>query len=143
LGNSLAVDLEMVNDTRYRAERWIAQNVEPQEYIGVFSPPQYLPRFFVAGRRAQLMEMKQDSIRKTAPPFILLTSHNYQDFDEDQRKWMRALVAGELGYAAEPVAEFSSLYLPPQRHWIALAGWGTRGAGKVSPHIFILKRTAG
>ena len=50
---------------------------------------------------------------------------------------MNDLRSGRLGYA--PVATFSKRYLPPAGNWYAIAGWGTRGAGKASPDIVILK----
>lgn len=140
MGYCAAVNLEMTHDTRYQAERFLEANVDPNDSIGVFAHPQYLPRFLVTGHRARPLDMTRKAIAASSARYLILTSHNYDDFDENQRACMTALLAGELAYEAIPAAEFSKRYLPPVRWWPAIAGWGTRGAGKVSPDMMILKR---
>jgi hypothetical protein len=141
IGYCAAMNLELGSDTRYRAEQWLEANVDRDEWIGVFAHPQYLPRFLVTGHRARPLPMTRDAITASRPRYLLLTSQNYDDFDENQRACMVDLLAGTLGYAKEAAASFSKLYLPPARSPLAIAGFGTRGPGKMSPEIIILKRT--
>ena len=139
IGYCVAVDLEMMHDTRNRAQRWIAENTEPGAPVGVFSHPQYLPYFPPeAGRVAVRLEMAPETFGHEIPIHLLLTSHNYQDFDTMQQECLSDLLAGRFGYT--PVAWFTKGYLPPRKRWFSIAGWGTRGAGKVSPDITILLR---
>ena len=70
---------------------------------------------------------------------LIVTSHHYQDFDADQRRCLERLFGGAFGYHV--TARFDVRYLPPRQQWWALAGWGTRGAGKISPRITILRRS--
>ncbi|MFQ5491430.1 MAG: ArnT family glycosyltransferase [Phycisphaerae bacterium] len=137
-GYCWAVDREMLDDTRARAESWLIQNTTPDRPLGVFAPPQYLPRFSPTTLQAVLLEMAPATFARNCPSFLVLSSHNYQDFDAKARHCLERLLAGEFGY--QVVARFQKRFLPPQRHWWSLAGWATRGAGKVSPFITILKR---
>jgi hypothetical protein len=139
IGYCVAVDLEMMHDTRNRAQRWIAEHTEPGAPVGVFSHPQYLPYFPPeAGRVAVRLEIAPETFGHEIPIHLLLTSHNYQDFDTMQQQCLSDLLAGRFGYT--PVARFTKGYLPPRKRWFSIAGWGTRGAGKVSPDITILLR---
>ena len=140
-GYCAAVDLDMTNDTRYRAEEWLVDHVRADEAIGVFAHRQYLPRLPRIGRRSTALEMTRERLLDQPPPYVLLVSHNYDDFTSDERECMAELLAGRLGYGL--VASFQRRFLPPNRWLPAIAGWGTRGAGKVSPTIHILERTGG
>lgn len=84
--------------------------------------------------------MEAEAIAKLRPRFLILTSHNYDDFNELERACMTELTSGLLGYRLIDDANFTKQYLPPARWLPAVAGWGTRGAGKVSPDIQILTR---
>ncbi|MFQ5412984.1 MAG: ArnT family glycosyltransferase [Phycisphaerae bacterium] len=141
-GYAVGVDLEMVHDTRYRAEAWIERHVAPGDTVGVFAPPQYLPRLFLTGRRAVRIHMSPASISSAKPDFVIVSSHNTADFGASERACLTELRAGRLGYQSPSAAHFAPLYLPPRRRWFAIAGWGTRGAGKASPTIDILARDA-
>ena len=143
MGYCFAVDLEMTNDTRYRAEQWLIDHVPRDEWIGVFAHPQYLPRFLVTGHHARPMPMEAEAIAKLRPRYLILTSHNYDDFDEPERACMAELSSGRMGYRPIDDAHFTKQYLPPARWLPAMVGWGTRGAGKVSPDIQIFTRIDG
>jgi 4-amino-4-deoxy-L-arabinose transferase-like glycosyltransferase len=41
---SASVDVLMIADSRYAAERWMARNVPPGAAVGVVGPPEYAPR---------------------------------------------------------------------------------------------------
>lgn len=138
IGYCVAVDLEMLADTRYQAEAWLTDRADPAEAIGVFSDPQYLPRFSPGGHRAIRLDMSPGAIADERPTHLIVTSFNYDEFDDARRRCMADLLAGGLGYRV--VASFDKRYLPPKRHWLSLAAWGTRGAGKMSPDITILRR---
>lgn len=137
MGYSTAVDMELTHDTRYRAEEWLNNHVEPTEPIGVFSHPQYLPRFTLGIHRAIPLEMTPETFTRKRPTYLVLSSFNYDDYNDARKECMADLRSGVLGYS--PVATFSKQYLPPARSWLAVVGWGTRGAGKASPDIIILK----
>lgn len=138
VGYCAAVDLEMLNDTRARAERWLIRNVDTSHPLGVFSPPQYLPRFSPDALHAVPLEMSPQTFASPGPAYLLLTSHNYDAFNQNQQQCLTRLLAGQSGF--QVIASFSKQYLWPQRRWYALAGWGTRGAGKSSPDITVLRR---
>jgi len=140
LGCATAVDLEMLTDSRYAAEQWFRANVEPPSSVGAFSHPQYLPRLHEMGYATYPVSMKRETFDVPQPEFLVLTSYNYEDFDEQQRACMTDLVTGRLGY--EPVAEFQKRFLGTWSHLLSVAGWGTPIPGKISPTISIMRRIA-
>jgi len=139
-GYAVAVDAEMVGDTRYQAEQWFHDNAASSATIGAFSDAQYLPRFSDLGYATFHVAMERSSFDQPQPEYLVLTSYNYEDFDEAQRACLRSLLRGELGY--KPVIALDGRYLGTGSCWLSIAGWGAPTPGKISPSITILRRSA-
>ncbi len=145
LGYSIAVDAEMIGDSRYAAEQWFADHVSTTSSVGAFSMndklklrPQYLPRFHELGYATYPVVMLPESFVQRQPSFLVLTNYNYEDFEEQQRSCMRRLLGGKIGY--DVVAHFERQYLGDRMSWLGLAGWGTPGLGKISPTLTVLQQ---
>jgi len=138
LGYAVAIDAEMIHDSRYKAEAWFRENIPPPSSVGAFSKPQYLPRFTEMGYATFGVEMALSSFDRPQPEYLVLTSYNYEDFDDEQRSCMDDLIAGELGY--ELTVTFRGRYPSTRSHWLSLAGWYAPTPGKISPTIIVLQR---
>jgi hypothetical protein len=138
LGYAVAVDAEMLTDSRYRVEQWFKKNVPADSSVGAFSKPQYLPRLPELGYATYGVEMSREALARPQPDYLVLTSYHYQDFDDAQRSCMQALVRGEFDY--EPAITFRGRYLGTGSSWLSLAGWGAPVPGQISPTITIMKR---
>jgi len=145
LGYSIAVDAEMITDSRYAAEDWFDREVKPEASIGAFSMndkpklrPQYLPRLHERGYATYPVVMSLASFVQLQPIFLVLTNYNYGDFGEQQRLCMSKLLAGNLGY--DIVAQFERPFIGDGSSWLSLAGWGTPHLGKISPTLIVLQR---
>ncbi|MGB2985920.1 MAG: glycosyltransferase family 39 protein [Phycisphaerae bacterium] len=139
LGYTVAINAEMLTDSRYAVETWFREHVTPPSQVGAFSKPQYLPRLSNLGYDTRGAVMAHESFDQSQPEYLILTSYNYVDFDADQRACMKDLLAGRLGYS--PVVTFKGRYLSTGSSWLSLAGWGAPTPGKISPTITILRRT--
>jgi hypothetical protein len=141
---SAAIDLEMVNDSRYAAEDWFRNNVPPTEGVGAvaedlkFFSPQYLPRVHEMGYATYPVVCTPAEFQRPQPEYLMLSSFHHQDFAAEAMSCASELLAGRLGY--ERVAVFGSRYLGTGSSWLSLAGWGAPVPGKVSPTITILRR---
>lgn len=135
---AFAVNVEMLTDSRYKAEAWFVQQVKPPSSVGSSSRPQYLPRLAERGFATYSLPMTRTAFDQPQPEFILLTSFDYEDYSPEQVACMEELVTGRLGYKL--VASFGGRFLPPHRSLMGLAGWGTPALGKVSPTLLIFQR---
>jgi len=140
LGYAAAMDLEMITDSRYAAEQWFQHTVDKSASVGAFSKPQYLPRLAELGYPTYGVEMTREAFDRQEPAYLVLTSYNYEDFDEPAQACKAALVGGEFGY--ELVATFRGRYLGTGSSWLSLAGWSTPVPGKISPTVIVMKRNA-
>ena len=138
LGYTLAINAELITDSRYQAERWFLDNVPTSTGIGAFAHPQYLPRLTELGYPTYRVSMARVSFDQPQPEYLVLSSYNYTDFDAREHDCRRALVAGELGYS--PVVTFRGRFLGTGSSWLSLAGWGAPIPGKISPTTIILRR---
>ena len=135
---AVALDAEMLRDSRYAVEGWFVDNVEPSSEVGAFSRPQYLPRLGDLGYPTYLVAMTRDAFDRPQPRYLILTSYNYEDFSARQMACMKDLLSGQLGY--QPVATFKGQYLGTGSSWLSLAGWGAPVPGKISPTVTVLRR---
>jgi len=145
LAYAVAVDLELMTDSRYEAEAWFAANVPPPSSIGAFTrdehlrlTPQYLPRVHDMGYATYPLAPSRESFDRPQPEYLIVSSYDYEDFDTSQRACVDDLLAGRLGY--EPVATFRGGYLAVGSSWLGVAGWGTPTLGKISPTLTVLHR---
>ncbi len=138
LGYTAAIDAEMVTDSRYAAERWFDENAAKTQTVGAFSKPQYLPRLSEMGYTTFAVEMTRGEFTQSQPDYLVLSSYNYEDFDENQRGCMQELIDGEFGY--DLLVTFRGRYLGAGSNWLSLAGWGAPTPGKISPVVTVLKR---
>jgi hypothetical protein len=144
LGYAVAVNLEMIDDSRYAAEQWFRDRVEPPSTVGAFRvderyplKAQYLPRVHEHGYGTNVVDMKVESFDRPQSEYLILTSYDYEDFNDRQAGCMSELIKGRLGYT--PVATFAVRYLGTGSSWLSLTGWGAPTPGKISPTIIILK----
>jgi len=136
LCNAFALILEMRNDTRYEAERWFVEHVEPPSAIGAFSHPQFLPRLSQMGFATYAIDATREAFSRPQPEFIVVTEYEIEDANADERDFLSDLLVGKMGYGT--VAEFKPQYL--NSSWPGLAGWGAPMPGKISPKISVLRR---
>lgn len=139
LAYAMAVNAEMLTDSRYDAETWFLENVPPPADVGAFCKPQYLPRLHELGYATFLVTMKPESFDRPQPEYLVLTSFDYESYDETQRVCMNELLSERLGY--REVARFQHRYLGAGSSYLSLAGWFTPSLGKISPTLIILRRT--
>lgn len=137
LGYVVAIDAELITDSRYEAEAWFLENVPRSASVGASSDPQYLPRLGDMGYPSYRVEMSPEAFERPQPDYLVLSSYDYIDYDEQRRSCLHALLRGELGY--EPIVEFRGRYLGTRSSWLSLAGWGAPVPGKISPTITVMR----
>ncbi len=145
LAYTMALNVEIMNDTRYDAEDWILEKVSTNTSIGALVndldrpfKPQYLPRIHHMGYTTFPIIAQTEVFETPQPELLLLSQYDHEDFDEDQLACVDHLFAGRLGY--EVVAQFNAKQLGTGRSWLAVAGWLAPTPGKISPTITIFKR---
>ena len=145
LGYAVAVNAEMLTDSRYAVEAWFAEHVPPPSSVGAFAltaepilRPQYLPRLHEMGYATYPVVMAREWFDRPQPEYLVVDSFTSEDFDDNQKACLRELLRGELGYRL--IAIFEGHYLPHQRSWLSIAGCGTPVLGKISPRLVILQR---
>ncbi len=130
-----SMDLGFLWDSRYSAEQWLAQNLEPDAVVGTDAPAAYLPRL-PAGARTTTFSITDERTASSvdAPSYLILTDAQYRKYFRHQnlRTAIEHLLAGRRGY--EPVASFYQPGLP-----------ATDLIPSVNPRIVIMRRqsTAG
>jgi hypothetical protein len=137
LARCLAVDLALVRDARYAAERWMDAHVPRGAEVAVSGPLAHLPRLH------GLRWTQQASLRGTRAGYVVLTS-DYAAAARDRQAGETAAqrTARELGYAT---AFRHRTRLP----WPLDLGWWIAGLEpytnlhKVNPEVTILVRPAG
>lgn len=139
---AVAVDAEMIYESRYRAEDWIRKNVNKQRDVITFiSPTTYMPRSASEGFniRYSFENMTTAKSLQDRPKLIALADMWYMDpihFDQDFRQ---KLLAGQLGY--QKIAEFGPKFTPPAKGIFRIATLTTRVRQVVSPRIVFMERT--
>jgi hypothetical protein len=138
IGYAIAVDAEMLTDSRYEVEAWFEKHVEPPSSVGVFSKPQYLPRVNHMGYSVHVLQMTRETFAGPLPEYLILSSYNYEDLDEQAQAVMEDLIGERLNYRI--VATFRRRFLGTNGSWLSLAGWGGERVGKISPTVIVLQR---
>jgi len=75
----LSVDMNFLNDLRYKTEDWMKKNIPPGATLEYYSYLHYLPRFS-KDIYAYRVTNNALEIEKRKPDFIILTSHYYSRF---------------------------------------------------------------
>jgi hypothetical protein len=134
---SANVVLVMHNDSRYRTERWLINNVARTTEIAVLSFPAYLPRFGLLGYevgRIPRESVSVEYVEKLKPPYLVLTSKYYNGSRGKQKEFIDALFSGKLNY--RPVWDYK--YESPLKSIVG--DWYI--SGFVNPRITVFKHTA-
>jgi hypothetical protein len=135
--HALNGDLMLVNDSRYLAEAWLRDNVEPEARIGTFSTAQYLPRLAWLGHTVERIpedEIGEFALRERSPDYLVLSSLYYPRFSGERREWIESLISEAEGYRVVWRGRGHS----PLERWM-----GHRYAlADLNPELIILQRNA-
>ena len=129
--HSLATDVVRLDDSRYRAEAWLAREVQPGSRIGVVAKKRALPRLDWLGFERVRIPIEDEgwaAVDASGVEWIVLSDYTSAGVRKRFRDELAALEAGELGF--EPLATFRHRALPGEPRPIA----------KVSPRIVVLRR---
>jgi hypothetical protein len=138
----VALDAELLTDSRYRAEKWFVENVDKNAHIATLSGIDRAPRLHMHGfsRFEKRWEKPNQTIRlltkPPAPQYIIMTEPAYKRASFDPN-FTKAIFDGSLGYSK--VAHFDNLFLYPKRNILGLAGWPMKKQTYLSPEITVLK----
>ncbi len=117
--NSVALDLDFVQDARYDAERWLRQHVRCSSSIGIVDLQSNLPRtsFNDCFYPTVSLDFAPEQLAATRPDLVVLNSYAVNEAfsasgrnegaKPQKRDFLSRLLRGELGY--RPVA----LFRPP------------------------------
>jgi hypothetical protein len=142
IGYALWVNIELTRDTRYEAEAWFAEHAPAPADVGVFVDKfQYLPRLPDLGYRIAVLAMTRETFARPAPPYLVLSSYDYHEYDADRAACLDELVDGRLGF--EVVAVFSRSRWGDSWSWLAAPAIGVERPGKISPTILVLQQSGG
>jgi len=139
----IGIDMEMANDSRYRAEDWLRKNVETNEVIIALAGANYSPRLHQLNYRYGFIEKRpknEQMISKIRPyaDYLVLSQKEYQISSAFDRQFLEKLLSGSMGY--HRVATFSNLYHYPRKTIFGFAGWPRKIHSVVSPTIIILRK---
>ncbi len=139
----IGIDLEMINDSRYSAEKWLKARVTPADTVIAMSQQAYAPRVQMLGCRSNFITArpKDEKLLQQIRPFatyLVLPEKEFSMGSAFEPQFLQKLLAGSYGY--EEVARFSNKYLYPKKTVFGLAGWPVPRSKLVSPEIIVLKR---
>jgi hypothetical protein len=139
----IGTNLEMIDDSRYRAEEWLKSQVTPNDTVIAMSQRAYAPRVQMLGCRSTFIfaRPKDEKLLQQIRPFatyLVLPEKEFSMSSAFDPQFLQKLLAGSYGY--EEVARFSNKYLYPKKTVFGLAGWPIPRSKLVSPEIIILKR---
>jgi len=132
---SLSVDVLMITDSRYRAEKWMKKNVGPEAVVGLASPLEYSPR--LDGFRWISLPLSPATLqREPAPDYILFVTEYGQAFPEDSKegRFFSSLVRSREKYRQAFRYKTSLPWLPLRTEGIMT------NIKAISPEIQIFKR---
>jgi hypothetical protein len=145
---SVGLKLEMKQDTRIRAEKWIQDHVDKNAVIGAGMYERYGPRLSYQGYKL-LWEWHSEGVKTPKgimtifPDYLIMsrifpTSQTYKD----DRKYKEKLYAGQAGYTQ--AANFNALYFYPSRSIFGIASWPYKRDMPdegISPDITLFKKS--
>lgn len=139
----LGLDLEMIDDPRYRAEEWLSKNVNKSSLVAGMAPEWYLPRLSYAKsghfyfRDRPKNEAKLKSIINDVD-YLVLSEIELNNPKAFSREFSAKLLSGKAGY--RKVASFKNKFLYPQKTIFSFPGWPLERNHFVGPEITIMKR---
>ncbi len=143
----IALDLELLNDTRIQTETWFAGNVSRNRTIGLVFDKIYSPRLGFMGYRVICPWRPPDNPDTTSsfdvyPEYLVVTNDKPQRTDGPaDDKFREELINGDTGY--KKVISFRPKYMYPAKTIFGLAGWPTKKNNFQSPEIIVFKKQEG
>ena len=140
---AVSVDVEMVNESRYKAEAWIAEKLPSKaDSITFIAPPASMPRVHMLPCRVQFAHNARKTTEASLegrPKLIAVSDAWYNNGLHFDREFRRKLIDEEqLGY--HKIAEFGRWLDPDKRNIFTLACWKTKPRRDVSPRVVIMER---
>ncbi|MFH1616262.1 MAG: glycosyltransferase family 39 protein [Planctomycetota bacterium] len=139
---SAAIDAEMVNESRYRAEAWIRDNVNKQtDVITFISPRTYMPRSANEGYKVRYAHKWRGTTAesiKDRPKLIAMSDMWYLDPIHFDQEFREKLLAEKMGYRM--IAEFGPRFTPPAKSIFSPALYLMRVRKVLSPEIVFMER---
>jgi len=141
----IGLDLELLGDSRYDAEKWLTKNVSRNEHIAIITNIRWAPRvqltsldysFRIPGPYVKEPITASILMQKPVPQYVVLNENYLGSFTPAFHK---AFLDGSLGY--EQVARFENKYLYPKKTIFGLAGWPTSKSCFISPTVIVYKKT--
>jgi hypothetical protein len=150
LSQAILIDLFLINDSRYAAEKWMIQNVHKDSDIETYQSLTYLPRLDILGFKPATLVFpvnigysknvfedlyspySEEALEVRSPEFIIFTDTVYFRFKDDiNKKYFDSLINGSLGYKV--VKQFKTGSYPLYVRLLEIDG-------RVNPKIMILAK---
>ena len=135
----MGLDLDLVTESRYRAENWLKERVKPNDLVVALSSPTYAPRIHTLGRRYFYFDSRpqnEEKLNKIRPyaAYLVIGEFEMPTFDQP---FLEKLLAGEMGY--KEAARFSNNFLYPKKTIFSFAAWPIKRSSLISPETVILQ----
>ncbi len=140
-GYGLATILEMIYDTRHRAEDWFVENVPKETHVAALASKHVAPQIALDGfyYTRRWAERQTADILRGRPPYVIMVENAYTHRSFDP-KLKEALLNGSLGYKQAAVFERTFLY--PAKNALSIAGWPIKTDPVLSPRVIVLTETS-
>jgi hypothetical protein len=137
----IGLDLALVHDSRYQAEKFLTTHLKPTQGVIALSLPAYAPRLEnFKSAYVRIKDRNRQGLEELKPyaDFIVLSSIECgMCFDAE---FLKSLLSGDYGY--EVVAKFNHNYRYPTKTIYSFIGWPFISDGFVDPEITIMERTS-
>ncbi|MBN2139316.1 MAG: glycosyltransferase family 39 protein [Sedimentisphaerales bacterium] len=135
----IALDLEMLGDTRARTEKWCYKNIDRRTTIGIgIYNKVYAPRLHLNGYAAICPWQSADTKNAPPPDYLIMTPKWPCTNDETEKRFRQTLFDNKSNY--DEVARFAPTYLFPGKSILGLAGWPVPKNSLISPEMIIFKK---
>lgn len=138
----LELNLLMMNDTRYRAERWMDSHLSRDRVIGLFGQRRYLPRYYRYPIR-KTVDASVDKFGKIFPhPECVVMLHQHLQSlprSDPARRFRRLANTGRFGLQvvySEKETDLGRVFFNPRR-FLGRPMYRTSNLAKISPPVKI------
>ena len=143
LVGSVGLDLEMRNDTRVRAERWVNEHIDKGELVAVSMKKIYAPRLIYNGYKAindwsSRGVRTQSGLQKVYPKYLVASPDWPCIPNNSDPEFRKKLFADETGYVK--VAEFGPLYFANRQSLWGINIRPQERIGRLSPRMWIYEK---